>query len=84
MILRRYKFSPSLLLSFLLVSSYFNRVVIHYRLGDTTTELLKLKVRHNEKYIGYQKFQNMSNDYFIDQKTKFVNAKKDARKYVPA
>ena len=43
-----------------------NDVVIHYRLGDTKTELLKKRVRHNEKYIGYHNYQNMSNDYFID------------------
>ena len=43
-----------------------NDVVIHYRLGDTKTEHLKKKVRHNEKYIGYHNNQNMTNDYFID------------------
>ena len=43
-----------------------NDVVIHYRLGDTCTEPLKKRVRHNEKYIGYHDFQNMSTDYFLD------------------
>jgi hypothetical protein len=43
-----------------------NDVVIHYRLGDAKTELLKKKIRHNEKYIGYHNYPNMSNDYFID------------------
>lgn len=43
-----------------------NDVVIHYRLGDTKTEHLKRKIRHNEKYIGYHKNQNMCNDYFLD------------------
>ena len=52
-----------------------NDVVVHYRLGDTKFENLKKNVRHNEKYIGFTNYQNMSNDYFIDilTKNKFDN-----------
>lgn len=43
-----------------------NDVVIHYRLGDTKTELLKKKIRINEKYLGYSNYQNMTPDYFLN------------------
>lgn len=43
-----------------------NDVVIHYRLGDTKTEGIKYKVRHNEKYLGFHNCQNMTPDYIID------------------
>ena len=43
-----------------------NSITLHYRLGDCTTEELKINVRHNEKYLGYHKAPNISPVYFID------------------
>lgn len=53
---------------------------------DTEAEVLWKLGRFNDAILTIEKSLRIdpSSDYFIDQKTKFVNAKKEARKHVPA
>ena len=53
---------------------------------DTEAEVLWKMGRFNEAILTIEKSLRIdpSSDYFMDQKAKFVNAKKDARKHVPA
>jgi Tfp pilus assembly protein PilF len=53
---------------------------------DTEAEVLWKMGRFNDAILTIEKSLRIdpSSDYFMDQKTKFVNAKKEARKHVPA
>jgi tetratricopeptide (TPR) repeat protein len=53
---------------------------------DTEAEVLWKMGRFNDAILTIEKSLRIdpTSDYFMDQKTKFVNAKKDARKHVPA
>jgi tetratricopeptide (TPR) repeat protein len=53
---------------------------------DTEAEVLWKLGRFDEAILTIEKSLRIdpSSDYYMDQKTKFVNAKKEARKHVPA